>query len=70
MSVHLHREIEQLKRKILSLGAQVEEAIADAITSVHDRDDTLARQVVERDNEIDRMEIEVEEDCLKILALH
>jgi phosphate transport system protein len=70
MTVHLQREIDLLKKKILAIGAVVEERIAGAITAVMKHDAKLARQIVEGDDEIDRMEIDVEEECLKILALH
>ena len=70
MSRHFQREIETLKKKILTVGAIVEERIAKAIAAVIRQDAKLALEVVEGDEEIDQMEVEVEEDCLKILALH
>lgn len=70
MTVHFQREIDHLKKKILAVGAVVEERIAGAITAVMRHDAELAHQIVEGDDEIDRMEIDVEEECLKILALH
>ncbi|MBE7558953.1 phosphate signaling complex protein PhoU [bacterium] len=70
MSVHLHRDIERLKKKVLSLGAMVEEAISAAIAALLSRDEKAAKRVIASDREIDQMEVEVEEDCLKILALY
>lgn len=70
MSVHLMREIELLKKEILALGAMVEENVWRAVKSVEERDAVLARQVLEYDEEIDRREVVVEEECLKALALH
>jgi phosphate transport system protein len=70
MSQHFIREIEHLKKKLLAVGAIVEERIAKAITAVVKRDAVLALEVVEGDEEIDQMEVDVEEDCLKILALY
>ncbi len=70
MTAHFQREIDHLKKQILAVGAVVEERIAGAIAAVMKHDATLARQIVEGDAEIDRMEIDVEEECLKILALH
>jgi len=70
MTVHFQREIDHLKKQILAVGAVVEERIAGAITAVMQHDAELARQIIEGDDEIDRMEIDVEEECLKILALH
>ena len=70
MSAHLLREIDRLKKMILALGAQVEESVRDAVIAVQERDGYLAEDVIQGDAEIDRVEIEVEEECLKILALH
>ena len=70
MAQHFLREIDTLKKKILAVGAAVEERIAQVIMAVIKRDATLAQQVAEGDDEIDEMEVEVEEDCLKILALY
>ena len=70
MEIHLHREIDILKSKILSLGDMVEENLLNSIKAVENNDIELAKGVMELDNKIDHMELEVEEDCLKILALH
>ena len=70
MSQHLQREIENLKKKLLTIGARVEKSVLDATTSIEERDTRLAYKVIEKDIEIDSLEVEVEEDCLKILALH
>ncbi len=70
MSTHLRREIERLKRQLLNLSAVVESSVQKAVRSISERDDKLARQVMDADTEIDQMEVDVEEDCLKILALH
>jgi len=70
MPRHLQREIEKLKKKILSLGALVEENVQRAVKSISDRDLKLANLVLGADPEIDQMEVDIEEDCLKILALN
>jgi len=70
MTKHIQRQIEILKQKILYVGTLVEEAIAKAITALINRDAVLARKVMENDNIIDRMEVDVEEECLKIFALY
>jgi phosphate transport system protein len=70
MTKHIQRQIEVLKQKILYVGTLVEEAIAKAITALINRDAVLARKVIEADNTIDRMEVDVEEECLKIFALY
>jgi len=70
MARHLQREIENLKKRILALGAQVEQRVRDSIRALEDRNADLARQIIEKDTEIDVVEVEIEEECLKILALH
>lgn len=70
MGLHLQREIEHLKKQLLSLSGLVEEQVQVAIRAFAERDEELARQVEQRDVEIDQREVEVEEECLKVLALH
>ena len=70
MKRHLERELEKLRKKILTLTAMVEERIGKAITALTRHDLKLAKEVIETDREIDQLEVEVEEDCLKILALY
>lgn len=70
MSKHLTRDLEALQRQILTMAALVEEAVYEASHALSDRDIDKARAVVSGDDAIDAMENEVEENCLKILALH
>lgn len=70
MPKHLERELEKLKRRILSLGAKVEERFRMAIKAIETRDGNLANQVIKADHEIDEIEVDIEEECLKVLALH
>jgi len=70
MTRHIERQIEGLKERILRVGTLVEEAISKAITALINRDVPLAQRVMANDEEIDRMEVEVEEECLKMLALY
>lgn len=70
MAIHLHRDLEKLKKDILLLGTMVEEATNRAILALMDRRSDLAQEVQRGDKEIDAREIRIEEDCLKILALH
>jgi phosphate transport system protein len=70
MTKHIVRQIESLKERILRVGTLVEEAISKSITGLINRDLSLAQRVISSDEEIDRMEVEVEEECLKILALY
>jgi phosphate transport system protein len=70
MSVHLQREIERLKKQLLSLCALVEDQVQLAVRALLERDPDMARSVEKRDVEIDHREVEVEEELLKALALH
>lgn len=70
MSKHLQHDLDRLKKDILALGAMVEESIHKAIASLVRRDPELAREVLAGDDVIDRKELEVEDLCLKVLALH
>jgi phosphate transport system protein len=70
MSGHLQKEIEKIKKEILSLGAMVEDRLQKAIYAIKTTDFVLAQKIIDTDFEIDEREIEVEEECLKILALH
>ncbi len=67
---HLQREIDRLKRKILALGAIVEENLRLAFQAIEQRDPAKARRVIATDALIDQSEVDVEEECLKILALY
>jgi phosphate transport system protein len=70
MSKHLQRELEKLKKRLLSLGALVEERVRMAIKAIDLRDADLAERIANSDYEIDESEVEVEEECLKIMALY
>jgi phosphate transport system protein len=70
MPKHLQNDLERLKKSVLDIGTMVEEALSNAITSLNQRDRALAEAVIEGDHQIDRKEVWIEEDCLKILALH
>lgn len=70
MSKHLQRDLDSLQRDLLTMAGAVEEAIHKAIRALQERQPSLARQVIEGDNQIDEEENHVEEECLKILALH
>jgi len=70
MSIHLQREIDRLKKSLLSLCALVEDQLESAMDALQQRDEAKARRVLERDAEVDQREVEVEEECLKALALH
>ena len=70
MPTHLQREVEKLKNKIMALAAVVEKTVQEAVKSVGSRDAELARKIIDGDTAIDRTEVDIEEDCLKLLALY
>jgi phosphate transport system protein len=70
MSKHLERDLDTLQRDILAMGTAVEEAVYKAIKALQERDAALAREVIDADDQIDEQENHVEDECLKILALH
>jgi phosphate transport system protein len=70
MAKHLQRQIENLKKEILTLGAVVEQTVRNATLALETRDEALAKSVIDKDPEVDQMEVQVEEDCLKLLALY
>lgn len=70
MNQHLHRDIDQVHRDLLSLSAIVEEMMDRAVHALMDRDMDSAQRVIEADIQVDRHEVLMEEECLKILALH
>jgi phosphate transport system protein len=70
MAVHLLREIERLKKQIILLSGSVEKNVENAVRSLEQNDIPIAQQVIDSDYQIDQQEIDVEEECLKILALH
>jgi len=70
MATHLSKEIEKLKKRLLFLGAVVEESLRKSVSAAERRDAGLAREVIDNDVQIDHLEVEIEEECLKILALY
>ncbi len=70
MPKRLQKDIEKIKKMVLSVGAMVEERLRMSIKAIETWDAGLAEEIIRRDYEIDELEIEVEEECLKILALH
>jgi phosphate transport system protein len=70
MASHLQRAIDRLMKMLVALSAKVEESVKRSIRALDESDMELARQVIKNDRDIDRQEIDVEEECLKILALH
>ncbi|MDF7801094.1 phosphate signaling complex protein PhoU [Pontiellaceae bacterium B1224] len=70
MAKHLEKELERLKKLIYSLSARVDENLELAVKSFQESDIELAKKVMANDARVDDLEIEVEEECLKALALY
>jgi phosphate transport system protein len=70
MTKHFRKELETIKKRILTLGSMVEELVHDSVKAVDRVDADLADQIIKKDNEIDETEVDIEEECLKVLALH
>jgi len=70
MTKHFRRELENIKKRILTLSSMVEERVQLAARAVENIDAELAQRIIRTDYEIDEMEVEIEEECLKVLALH
>jgi phosphate transport system protein len=70
MPVHLQKDLEKLKKTILEMGTIIEESISLAVTALMTNDRTIAEEVIAEDQDVDQREVHIEEECLKILALH
>ncbi len=70
MQRHFHEELELVKEKTLKLGSLVETMVERAVASLVDRDSRLAGEVIASDQKVDSLDVEIDEDCLRLLALH
>ncbi len=70
MTTHLDRSMLRIKREILSLGAMVEDRFKRSVTAVQTEDLEQAQSIIDTDFKVDEREIEIEEECLKMLALY
>jgi len=70
LRIRLGRKIEKLKKQILAIGTQVEEHVRLSVKAIESADPQMAAQVIDGDQEIDQAEVDLEEECLEILALH
>jgi len=66
---HLDDELNQLRDRVLLLGGEAEHALERAMRALSERDDDAAREVLAHDDEIDRLEIEVDRQCIDVIAL-
>ena len=70
MSVHLYNALGRLKRDMLTLASSAEEQVARSLQAFLEDNLDLAKETIARDGKLDRMEVELEEECLKVLALY
>jgi phosphate transport system protein len=70
MTMHLLRDLDRIRDRILIMGGLVENQIDKVLRALVNRDVPLAEEVLTGEEGINRMELEIEEDCLKVLALH
>ncbi len=70
MQRHFHEELEALKQRLLAMGGLVEDQIRRVMRALIERDDALAQEVIERDQQVNAYDVEVDETCVSLLALH
>jgi len=70
MERHFDEELKNLKEKLLRMSGVVEESIGSAIKALMERNAELSYKVIKGDDTVNRLEIEIDELCLKLLALH
>ena len=70
MQRHFHEELEALKQTLLAMGGLVEDQIRWVMTALLERDDEQARDVIDRDHQVNAYENEIDEKCVELLALH
>src|SRR3990167_554397 len=69
MSTIFEKELGDLKEKVLKLGSMVEKAISDAIKSLVERNSALAVETIDRDPIVNALEVEIDEECIRLIAL-
>jgi phosphate transport system protein len=70
MERHLDIELKDLKDKLLLMGGSVESQLQDALQALIERNSDLAVRVVENDLSVNKLDVEIDETCLRLLALH
>ena len=63
-------ELTKLREEILYMGGLVEDQIQKAVKSLVDRDSDLCNIIIERDHEVNRLDVNIDDQCIKLLALH
>lgn len=69
MQRHLDEELARINEQILRMGGLVEQQIRDAMKALVDRDSELARRIIANDRTVNAMDVEIDENCVRVLAL-
>jgi phosphate transport system protein len=70
MQRHFHEELEALKQTLLAMGGLVEDQIRRVMRALTERDEALAQEVIDRDRQVNTYDVEVDEQCVQLLALN
>ena len=70
MARHFHEELDALKQTILAMGGLVEDQIRRVMRALIERDGDLAQEVIDRDRQVNAYDVEIDEKCVELLALH
>jgi phosphate transport system protein len=70
MQRHFHEELEALKQTLLAMGGLVEDQIRRVMTALLERDGVVAQDVIDRDRQVNAYDVEIDEKCVELLALH
>ena len=70
MQRHWHEELLALKKRILEMGALVEGQVQGSLRALTEKDTALAQEIIENDRMVNGMDVEIDEECLRLLALH
>ena len=70
MQRHFHEELDALKQTLLAMGGLVEDQIRRVMQALLERDSDLAQEVIDRDRQVNAYDVEIDEKCVELLALH
>jgi phosphate transport system protein len=69
MQRHFDRDIEEIKELLLRMGGMVEQQMGDSVRALLERDTDLAQHVIERDRDIDQMELTIDQKTIELMAV-
>ncbi|MBT8387951.1 MAG: phosphate signaling complex protein PhoU, partial [Ignavibacteria bacterium] len=70
MERHLDLQLEKLKKRLIKMCSLVDEQVNNAILSVEEEDEELAKEVIAKDDKVDKFDLKIEKSCQKIFALN